>query len=93
MSLRVHSNIEKLKAEQSHLFKIDLEDVPDLGAWKYADPYLVWNIASEKVMVKITNADSTVHGVLHELSVNVTKSRPTGTFNDSLTRVIRGHSI
>lgn len=93
MSLRIHSNIEKLKSDHAHLFRIDQEEIPELGGLKIADPFLVWNIASEKVLIKITNADATVHGVLHELTVNVTKSRPTGTFNDSLTRVIRGHTV
>ena len=60
---------------------------------KVADPYLVWNIASEKVIMKVTNSDNTVHAVLHELTCNTTKSRPTGTFNESLTKVIRGSSV
>jgi hypothetical protein len=51
ISLRIHSNIEKLKSEYADLFKIDQEDAPDLGGWKCAEPYLIWNIASEKVLV------------------------------------------
>jgi hypothetical protein len=56
------------------------------------DPYLVWNITKEKVLVKITNDDSTVHAVLHELTVGVTKSKPNGSCNDSVTRIVRGNS-
>jgi hypothetical protein len=43
-------------------------------------------------LAKITNDDATVHAVLHQLTVGVTKSRPTGSYNDSLTRIVRGNS-
>jgi len=33
-----------------------------------------------------------VHAVLHELTCNVTRSRPTGTFNESLTKIVRGNT-
>lgn len=92
--MRVHSNIEKLKAENPELLPVDDSvNVADLAPWKLADPYLVWNIQGEGVLVKITNNDATVHGVLHEIQVNVTKSRPTGTSNESMQKVIRGTMV
>jgi hypothetical protein len=55
MSMRVHANIEKLKKANPDLFVIDGPMQPDLGGWLIGDPYLTWNIASEKVLATIMN--------------------------------------
>lgn len=56
-SLRIHAQITQLKSEHANLFLLDQEQEPDLSGWKVADPYLVWNISDEQVMVKVLNGD------------------------------------
>lgn len=89
ISLRILALLEKIKTQDREL----IEATDGLAGRQIPEPYLIWDILGSNEFDNKQTEDGSVHVVQHELIVNVSKSRPTGSGNDSIHKVWTGHRL
>ena len=89
ISLRILALLEKIKTQDREL----IEATDGLAGRQVPEPYLIWDILGSNEFDNKQTEDGSVHVVQHELMVNVSKSRPTGSENDSIHKVWTGHRL
>ena len=90
--MRIFSNIDVIKTQYGDLLTINENSTNNLvesgtGGRPIPDPYLIWEFVSDKQLaVYPENENAKVKVSIHDCNVKVSKSRPTGTDNESVQR-------
>ena len=88
--MRIYSNIEVIKNQYGPLLDADDENKlveKGKGGRAVPDPFLMWDIESDRQIASFPDSDSAkVKVSVHECLVQVSKSRPSGTDNESVQR-------
>jgi len=85
-SVRIYTNIDAIKQKYGPLLDpAQGLSVQGRGGRRLPDPYLMWDIDMDRIIWRLPEThDAKIIVAVHECLINVQKSRPTGTSNESI---------
>ena len=88
--MRIYSNLELIKSKHGEL--VDAEQ--SVGSQPIPEAYLMWDLVSDRQIIRYPDQDNAkVYVTLFECVINVSKSRPTGSSNESISRCWQGSRV